>query len=86
MTNHEQDLFENASVMLEVCRGVFERNGFKEEAKQLRGLEATSLDTAYASLLTVQFVKAPNNETAATKLQVLSALRLLFPNDLPLAS
>ena len=86
MTNNEQDLFENASVMLEVCRGAFERSGFADEAKQLRGLEATSPGTAYASLLTVQSVMPRNSDTEAAKVQAVTALRLLILEHLPLAS
>ena len=81
------DTFENASVMLEVCREAFERGGFKEEARQLRGLEATSQSTAYASLLTLMRVKPRSGETKSAKKFAIDALRLLVsstPSDLPL--
>lgn len=79
--------FENASLMLEVCRGVYERGGFCKEAQQLKGLEATSPATAYASLRTLQIVEARDEETASVRHLAIEALRLVTgtPSDFPLA-
>lgn len=80
--------FENASLMLEVCRGVYERGGFHQEAEQLRGLEATSPATAYASLLTLENVKSRSSETKSVRQYAIDALRLVVPTTpsiLPLA-
>ena len=80
------DTFENASLMLEVCLEVFERGGHTTEAQQLKGLEATSYATAYASMLSLQNVKARDEDTAAAKKFTLDALRLIVqPSKLPLA-
>ena len=38
----ETTALENAAIMLEVTKGVYERHGLKEEAKQPRGLEECS--------------------------------------------
>lgn len=89
-TQFENDnAFENATLMLEVCRGAFERGGFQDEAKQLRGLEATSRATAYASMHTLRAVQSRNGETASTKRYALTALRAVvyphIPSNLPLA-
>jgi hypothetical protein len=77
--------FENASLMLEACREAYERGGF-EEARQLKGLEATSPATAYASLCTLLNVPPRDDETRSIRHIAIEALRLIASTrSLPLA-
>lgn len=70
-----ESTFENASLMLEVCRGAYERGGFHDEARKLKGIEATSPSVAYASMLILQTLRTPNGETASATRLAISALR-----------
>lgn len=78
-------LFENASVMLEVCRGAFEKSGYMNEAHQLRGLEATSRGSAEASLFVLRHITARDEETQQAKAVAEESLRAVI-RQLPLAS
>jgi len=78
-TMFENNGFENASLMLEVCRGVFEKHGLREGAKMLRGMEATSVDAVRACLAALEAIQAVNDETAAAKTEATRALAAALP-------
>lgn len=73
-TMFENDRFENASLMLEVCRGVFERAGMKAEAKLLRGVEATSVDAMRACSAALAAVCAVNDEAEMSRVETMRVL------------
>jgi hypothetical protein len=70
----ENYTFENASQMLEVCRGAFEKYGFAEEARQMKGLEASTLGSTQAALLTLQSIRPRNTETCRALRYTIAAL------------
>lgn len=56
--------FENAAVMLDACRETFEKNGLSEQARQLKGLEATSPSSVEVALFTLKSLPVLNGEAA----------------------
>jgi ribosomal protein S5 len=75
------DRFENASLMLEVCRGVFEKHGLRDGAKMLRGMEATSVDAVRACLAALEAVQVVNEETETAKSEAARALTAVLPHQ-----
>ena len=84
MTEFENNSFENASLMLEVCRGVFERNG-SAEAKVVRGLEITNGSAAMASLGMLMSVRTTNEEEANAVKDAIAAVKDALSCFRPLA-
>jgi hypothetical protein len=71
----ETTALENAAIMLEVTKGVYERYGLKEEVKKLRGLEVTTPNSIMASLMILQSLPSDISELVVTKQQAETALK-----------